>query len=213
MISIEQIKAARALLEWTQEDLAKAAGLSKPSINNIERRIAHPKVDTLLAIQAAFEKGGVEFTDGPGVKLNSTPLKTYVWEGDDSLLRLTHDIFETLNGTDCTLMIAGVEEKKYKGAAGDRVLKEIEKRLKHNIKTQILSCEGDTNFIEPVQHYRWLPKEFFPRTPSYVYGDKYAIFLWGPPKKVVVIENAEIAQSYREQFEALWDVSKKPISD
>ncbi len=209
MIVIEQIKAARALLEWTQEDLAKKSGLSKPSINNIERRIAHPKVDTLLAIQKAFEEAGVEFTDGPGVKLNNTPLKTYIWEGSDSLLRLTHDIFETLVGTDETLMIAGVSEKKYKEIGGGYVLKEIQKRIKHQIKTKILSCEGDTYFIEPKHHYRWLPKAFFPRTPYYIYGNKYAIFLWGPPKKIVVIENAEIAQSYREQFETLWDVSKK----
>ena len=207
MISIEQIKAARALLEWTQEDLAKAAGLSKPSINNIERRIAHPKVDTLLSIQKAFEEGGVEFTDGPGVKLNNTPLKTYVWEGEDSLMRLTHDIFETLQGTGEPLRVAGVEEKKFRGMGGDRIVKAIEKRLKHGIKNKILSLEGDTNFIEPAEHYRWLPKEFFPRTPYYVYGNKYAIFLWGPPKKVVVIENAEITQSYREQFEALWNVA------
>ena len=53
-----------------------------------------------------------------------------------------------------------------------------------------------------------MPKAFFPRTPYYVYGNKYAIFLWGPPKKIVLIDNAEIAQSYREQFEGLWDVSQ-----
>ena len=60
MISIEQIKAARALLDWTQDELAVAADLSKPSINTLERRIANPKVETLNAIQKALEKAGAE---------------------------------------------------------------------------------------------------------------------------------------------------------
>ena len=88
MISVEQIKAARALLDWTQDDLAHASKLSKPSINNIERRIAQPKVSTLTAIQKSLEKAGVEFTNGPGVQLNTMPLKTYIWEGEGSLMRL-----------------------------------------------------------------------------------------------------------------------------
>ena len=38
--------------------------------------------------------------------------------------------------------------------------------------------------------------------------NKYAIFLWGPPKKVVIIENAEIAESFRQQFLAHWKIAK-----
>lgn len=210
MISIEQIKAARALLDWTQDDLAQAAGLSKPSINTLERRISNPKMDTMNAIQRALEAAGVEFTEGPGVKLRSSVLKTSVWEGEDSLFRLVNDIFETLVGTGKELMIAGVDESKYKELGGDRILKEIEKRLKHNIGTKLLTREGDTNFIEPIEHYRWVPAQFFSKTPYYIYDNKYAIFLWGPPKKVVLIENEEIAASYREQFLAHWEAGKDP---
>ncbi len=211
MISIEQIKAARALLDWTQEKLAKESGLSKPLINTLERRIANPKVDTIESIQRALEKAGVTFTEGPGVKLKSSTLKTQILEGEDSLLRLCYDIFETLKKTKEPLMISGVAEKKYKNFAGQRVLDEIKKRLKHGVPTQILSCEGDMNFIEPIEHYRWVPKAFFSQTPYYIYGDKYAIFLWGPPKKVVIIENAEIAECYRQQFLAHWDAAKDPV--
>src|SRR5271168_3175904 len=131
MISIEQIKAARALLDWTQDDLAHAAGLSKPSINTLERRIANPKMETLNSIQRALEEAGVEFTDGPGVKLKSFALKTVIFEGNDSLLRLMHDIFETLNGTHKELMIAGVEEEKYRARGGKRMMEGIAKRIKH----------------------------------------------------------------------------------
>lgn len=210
MISIEQIKAARALLDWTQDDLAREAGLSKPAINTLERRIANPKMDTLAAIQKALEKAGVEFTDGPGVKLKSAVLKTVVFEGEDALIRLYHDIFDTLLGTQNELLISGIEESKFREWGGERVTSEIERRLKHNIRDRILICEGDTNFIEPRDHYRWMPKAYFPSTPTYIYDNKYAIFLWGPPKKVVIVENAEIADSFRRQFEAHWAAAKLP---
>ncbi len=212
MISVEQIKAARALLEWTQEELAEAASLSKPSINTLERRIANPKVETVEAIQRAFETAGVEFLEGPGVRLRSSVLKAQIFEGSDSLLRLLHDIFETLVGTEKELMISGIEEEKYKNFGGPRIIEQIDKRIKYGIKTKLLSCEGDTNFIEPLEHYRWVPKQFFSKTPYYVYDNKYAILLWGPPQKVVLIENAEIADSYREQFLAHWEAGIVPKS-
>lgn len=207
MISIEQIKAARALLGWTQDDLARAANLSKPSINTLERRIANPKVDTMAAIQRALEEAGVEFTDGPGVKLRSSILKTEIYEGQDSLIRLVNDIFDTLVGTDKELMIAGVQEKTYEQEGGERITDLIHKRVKQNIKTKLISCEGETHFIEPIEHYRLIDEKLFPKTPWYVYDNKYAILLWGPPQKVVVVENTEIAAAMRDQFLALWEMS------
>ncbi len=210
MISIEQIKAARALLGWTQEELAAAADLSKPSINTLERRIANPKVETLSAIQKALEKAGVEFTEGPGVRLQSSVLKTQIFEGEDSIIRLLHDVYDTLVGTDKELMISGVDEQKYDEWGGERVVEEIMRRSKRGVKTKMLVCEGDTHFREPVHYYRWMKKEFFPSTPIYIYDNKYAILLWGPPKKVVVIENDEIAETFRQQFLAHWATAKVP---
>lgn len=210
MISIEQIKAARALLGWTQEELANRAGLSKPAVNTLERRIANPKVETMSAIQKAMEEAGVAFTDGPGVKLVSSVIKTEVWEGENALLRLVQDIYDTLNRSGGRLMISGVEEKRYKEFGGPLILKEIDKRLKAGIDTRLLIQEGDKDLIEPVDHYRWIPKAFFPKTPTYIYDDKYAILLWGPPKKVVLVKNKEIAESFAEQFLALWEAGQKP---
>jgi hypothetical protein len=53
-----------------------------------------------------------------------------------------------------------------------------------------------------------MKKEYFSTTPFYVYDNKYAIILWGPPQKVVLIENNEIAECYRKQFLAHWAVAK-----
>jgi DNA-binding XRE family transcriptional regulator len=71
-----QIRAARALIAWTQADLAKASGVSQITIKKIERGIADPRVSTLAAIARAFDGAGIIFLDaddcrpgGPGVRL------------------------------------------------------------------------------------------------------------------------------------------------
>lgn len=74
-VSIEQVKAARALLRWSQTDLAKVSGVSVPTIKRLEAQIGPlgGRTDTTAAIRAALEKAGVEFIaengGGVGVRL------------------------------------------------------------------------------------------------------------------------------------------------
>lgn len=73
MITPAQIRAARALLNWKQTELAKAADVSEMSIKNIERGATDPRVSTIQAIRTALENAGVLFIDqngaGAGVRL------------------------------------------------------------------------------------------------------------------------------------------------
>jgi transcriptional regulator with XRE-family HTH domain len=74
-VSIRQIKAARALMAWSQEDLAEAAGVSLPTIKRLEANDGPlgGRTGTGAKIQAALERAGAEFIDenggGPGVRL------------------------------------------------------------------------------------------------------------------------------------------------
>jgi DNA-binding XRE family transcriptional regulator len=72
-ISIRQIKAARALLEWTQKRLAAVSGISIPTIRRLEARGGElgGRDETASKIVTALEAAGVEFTNGdqPGVRL------------------------------------------------------------------------------------------------------------------------------------------------
>jgi len=69
-----QLRAARALLNWSQSDLAERTELSVETIKRLERMkgtLDATRVSTLSAITDAFAQAGVEFTNGdaPGVKL------------------------------------------------------------------------------------------------------------------------------------------------
>jgi predicted transcriptional regulator len=74
VIAIEQIRAGRALLGWSQSELARQAGLSLPTIKRVEAG-AGPRVsaEARIQIKMALERGGVEFIaengGGPGVRL------------------------------------------------------------------------------------------------------------------------------------------------
>ena len=73
MATIEQIKAARALLAWSQEDLAARSSVSLPTVRRLEARSKLRVSDTIrLRVEAAFQAAGIEFTNGdaPGVRLH-----------------------------------------------------------------------------------------------------------------------------------------------
>lgn len=71
MISPAQCRGARAMLSWSQSQLAEAAKVSRPTVVDFERGARNPYPNNLAAIRAALEAAGVEFTDGdaPGVRL------------------------------------------------------------------------------------------------------------------------------------------------
>ncbi|MDF2809482.1 MAG: transcriptional regulator [Microvirga sp.] len=60
MITPAQSRAARALLEWSQSDLAEAANLSESTIRDFEKGRRLPALASLAQIYTAIEKAGVE---------------------------------------------------------------------------------------------------------------------------------------------------------
>jgi predicted transcriptional regulator len=75
-VTTGQVKAARALLGWSQGDLAEASGVSHPSIKRLEAEtgLLGGRDDTAAKIVGALEKAGVIFVEengeGPGVRLH-----------------------------------------------------------------------------------------------------------------------------------------------
>jgi|HubBroStandDraft_4_1064222.scaffolds.fasta_scaffold30039_1 predicted transcriptional regulator len=68
MITRAQIRAARALIGWTQADLAQASGVSEVAIKNLERGVTDPRVSTISNIRAAFDEAGVIFLDAGDIR-------------------------------------------------------------------------------------------------------------------------------------------------
>jgi transcriptional regulator with XRE-family HTH domain len=75
VISARQIRAARALLGWSQQQLADKAIVSLNAVARLEKGIVDSRVSTVQAVEAALSKAGIEFIarneKGEGVRLRS----------------------------------------------------------------------------------------------------------------------------------------------
>jgi transcriptional regulator with XRE-family HTH domain len=75
-VSVRQIKAARALVGWSQEELAAMAGVSIPTVKRLEAAdgMLGGREETGIKLCKALERAGVEFTNGdqPGVRVRKT---------------------------------------------------------------------------------------------------------------------------------------------
>ena len=75
LITTPQIRAARALLRWSANDLSDKSGVGISTIKRLEVMDGVPAINisTMVAIQSALENAGVEFIgspdDRPGVRL------------------------------------------------------------------------------------------------------------------------------------------------
>ena len=73
-----QIRAARALLGWSQSKLARAAGVGLATLQRIEQNegVVKGNFSTILKIQNVLEKAGIQFTDDEageiGVRLQTS---------------------------------------------------------------------------------------------------------------------------------------------
>ncbi|MDL2408048.1 helix-turn-helix transcriptional regulator [Rhizobium calliandrae] len=63
---MEQCRGARAMLGWSQTELAKAANVSRQTIADFERGAHMPISNNLSSIIAAFQKAGIEFISENG---------------------------------------------------------------------------------------------------------------------------------------------------
>jgi transcriptional regulator with XRE-family HTH domain len=64
-------RAARGLLNWSQEDLARRSEVTRRTIANFELSTKKANIRTIQKLLAAFEAAGIEFlnSDSPGVRL------------------------------------------------------------------------------------------------------------------------------------------------
>jgi DNA-binding transcriptional regulator YiaG len=63
-MSPEQSRAARAWLNWSQEELAAKASVSQSTVRDYEKGRRVPIANNLAAMKAALEGAGIAFVDG-----------------------------------------------------------------------------------------------------------------------------------------------------
>ncbi len=98
-----QIKAGRNVLGWSQTELAKRAGVARPTVARIEAFIMQPKLDTAEKIKDALRKAGVEFSDyqperGFTMVVRSSAMQPQLEELNRQEIEVTKKVVEHFSG-------------------------------------------------------------------------------------------------------------------
>ena len=208
-VSVDQFKAARALLNWSQADLAQRSGYSLPTINNIERGQYEAHSITVEDIIQTFEQAGVQFLDGPGVRIDNTNFRIKCYEGEDALHYLLTKIGLALTDEGGTLYFSGIDETKLRALAGPDVVK-LQKKLGKNVTVKMMCHKEQSNGLIFQNMEKKLVPNTLPLIPCCIYKDRVAIVILKNPVHVAIIYNQDLVIQHTQMFEYLWQTAKQP---
>lgn len=208
MITKNQIAAARALLEWNQEELSQASGVSKDMISKIEAGKSAGSLKTVQAIQNALDQSGIEFFDNQGVAKKSGGFKVY--RGRIGFMDFLEDVYDTIkNGGE--VFCSNVDESQFLKFERDDAHVHMDRMASvPGLKCRFLIKEGDMNVISShYAVYKHSQPEDFGALPIYIFGDKTGFILFSEDDvNVYVIEDPFISRFFRMEFLKLWKRAK-----
>jgi len=214
MPTIEQIRAARALLDWSQSDLADHSGLSQTGVARIENGTNKPNLNTIEKIETAFELADIEFLGTTGVRKKTSEVKTL--EGKEGFRRFMDDVYQTAKTTGGDICLFNGKPSLFYKWLDESWYEEHSERMskeKDNFNLRIIIEEEDKlQIASDFAEYRWFPKELFNERTLYAYGNKIAFMIFEDNNILIrMIENKEFAESFKVLFDIAWkNVAKKP---
>ncbi|MFN3700479.1 MAG: helix-turn-helix domain-containing protein [Alphaproteobacteria bacterium] len=216
MPTLEQIRAARALLGWSQSDLADRAGLSQTGIARIENGTNHPNSQTLTKIEKAFEENDIEFLGSTGLRKKTDEVKTL--HGTDGFKEFMHDVYNTAKAKGGTICLHNARPSnwvKWLGVDWFEMHADRMKALGNKIDYRITAEEGTTNLISSAfAEYRWFPRDMFNQQSVYAYDSKLAFVTFKESDVVIrILDNKEFADGYRILFNIAWETVAIKIPD
>ena len=201
-----QCRAARALLNWSQPELAERAGFNVTTIIRFESGNGINNA-TMRKLVHALGEGGVRFTEDEGVKRSVTGLRHFsgkegFWEFYEELYKAACD-----GGEIC--LFNGVSELvlKWLGERNRRVHVKRMQEIKDRYRFRIIVEHGDSVcFGADYCEYRWFPPDLFNDKTVYVFGSKVGFVNFDNDNvHVILLDQAEIAQTQRLLFDLAWD--------
>lgn len=213
MPTIAQIRAARALLDWSQADLADKAGLSQTGIARIENGTNRPNTSTLEKISTAFDTNDIEFIGETGVKKRTGEIKTLT--GKTGFLTFMDEIYETAKAKGGTICLHNAQPENWYKWAGEETYKAHAERMReinNEYKFLITTHDKATNLISSdFAEYRHIPDDIFNDQSIYSYGNKLAFIEFLEGDVVIrIIENEKFAEGFKGLFLVMWEnVAKK----
>lgn len=180
------------------------------------RRAYFSVTDTDLLVQRVEEKVQVARALQTTLKNmhQRSPHVVRVHEGVEGFATLFEDALTTLQ-KDAEYLILGGQGERFNTLDGVWPLYEKYVKIfaKRKIRLRMIAFAGQdfTKQFEaqPLLEVRELPGEYVGPVATVIYGNKVALEVMDPDNiSIVTIENKKVADSYKQQFEALWRIGK-----
>lgn len=207
----DQMRMARAKLDLSQDQVAEGVGITKKTLSNAENATNKLSSDNVDKLKFFYMTRGLEFTDFNGVRETPSGLRTF--KGKSGFQEFYEDQYKTFKSEGGDVWLYNGVSTLIMDALGlDYV--EMHKarmsKIKANINYRVIVEEGDATFFgSDYAHYRWLAKEQFNNKTIFVYGSKVALVNFDDDITVILIEQAEFADTLRRLMENMWDMNAK----
>lgn len=204
-ISIEQIKAARALLDWTQADLAEKSGINVDQVRNFESGRSR-SLSVLESIFTTFTKNDISFVEQGVIKRKS---EIRILRGQSGFWDFYDDVYETVRVAGGDIFAHNVDEASFLKWLGPKK-EEHRARMSilNNFAQKVIIREEDNNLAVDYGsiEYRTIPAKDFSSVPFYIYGDKLALITFkNDDVAVFIIAEPDITQAFKKLFLSIWD--------
>ena len=209
IISPEQLRAARAILEISQDAVAKEVGMTHTKLSRLEKGTTDATSTDLGALLAFYEGKGLEFTDNHGVHVKQTFETIYRGQkGMRELMDVVYEVASTEGGEICQFHLGSGKFIQWLGKDWYKMHAERMVKVKDNFNFKIIVNEGAKIFIaKEFAKFRWYPKEKMTERTFYIFGDKVCLFYPEPEQlEIRVINDRGLADQMRALFDAVWDL-------
>ncbi len=213
IITSSQCRAGRALLGWSQPDLAKRARMNKQTISNFEAGKSTPSKTSLEKLETTLENGGVFFTERGGVEPTQETIRTY--KGQRGFQSFMMDVFETCRDIGGDVFVTNVDENLFDKWAGDdfifnTYLKNMQSLPEGQFKFHTIVSESDSyKAVNTYSEYRYIPKKYWSPVSTYIYGNKMANIIFSDDDVLVrVYDQKDLVEAQRKTALFIWNNAK-----
>ncbi len=206
MMFSKQIRAARALIDMSQPELAEASGVSVAALRRIEAG-EEGNARTYEKLKRALQSRNVVFTQD-GVAWQQFPvIHTFGKSHEEAYLALLEDAHEHLKTVkNPELLIMYADDR----VSPPSVNNKYRAMRSEGIAMRQMVMEGNEYLIGPLEEYRYIPRKHFANRVTLIYGDRIANETADVHQGLVRIDplNADIQ---RKTFDLLWEKLEKPV--
>lgn len=208
-ITSGQIRAARAFIGVNLNAMSDGAGISSTTLNKAEQ--GGEVTETVVnKIEEYVNDKGYEFTEHGGVRPKQG---TRTLIGSAGIIEFLDDVYLTIKKRGGDIFLRNAPDADF--MRWTDVLEFSDYHMNRmvalkNYKFRILVEEGDHSTVSSkYAEYRWIPSRYHGSVPIYGYGDKVALLdLKGNPV-IQIIDNKNMAQGLKSEFDELWRQSKQ----